>query len=611
MVRAARSSWPWAALPLASVFAVDPAGLAPFGPIKWLLVPVLVFAGVAWSLYEGRLAVTGVALPVFVGWTAVCASFGLDPLYAWTGTPERHFGVLAWLLVLLGWWAGRSLDGPARRLVIASSAIAGGLMGAWALAESLGWRPLQLVGVGDRPIGPLGSSAFLGAAGALLTPVAIGWAVQARDRARIVAGTCAALGLVALAASGARAAWFGAFVAAVIAIVVVRQRRIALAGLACAVLVVIVGLATGAAGRVGAVASDRDGGAHGRLDEWRIAVKVVAAHPILGAGPEGYRIAFGASVDDRYERAHGRNPVPDRAHSALLDVAATTGLPGLAMYLAAVAVALAGAIRSLRETPLMAGVAVGVIAYFAQSLFLFPIAELEPIVWLLAGILSVRVWDGTARPQPHRNVAVVTGALAVVALAAGVLDVVSDRRAKHDLALIGNDTIAPANAASFRPDQVRYRLVDLRVHESNGSTLGLQRALVDVNHALRTSPRDPVAQREKGRILLELARRGGSVGRARGYLADLLKEDPRNAETLLRLGIAHDLAGDQAGAIAAWRRAEYLAPKSASASSNLAVAYAKAGRTIAARKAAERALRRDPHNEPAQKVLEQLEKSGT
>src|SRR5437870_370685 len=113
---AARPSWPWAALPLAAALAVDPGGLAPFGPAKWAAVPTLVFAGTALLLANGTrrtsLAATWPdrALPLFVAWSAVAAVLGLDRLYAWTGTPERHFGVLAWVLVLLCWWGAQNLD---------------------------------------------------------------------------------------------------------------------------------------------------------------------------------------------------------------------------------------------------------------------------------------------------------------------------------------------------------------------------------------------------------------------------------------------------------------------------------------------------------------------
>ena len=625
MLKAERTAWPWAALPFAAVLAVDPWGLAPFGPVKWALVTTLVLAGFAGRAARGRAPLETArsafawhawALPAFVAWAAITALFGLDRVYAWTGTPERHFGVITWVLVLLCWSGGRALDAAKQRLVLASVALTVAVLGAWAGAEALGWTPLRLVGTGDRPIGPLGSSAFLGAAAALLTPVAFGWVAAETQHARRVAACVAATGgLVALAVSGARAALFGAAVIAVVTLVVRRQRAIGVAIAGAVVVVIAVVFAAGAASRVSSVASDRNGGAHGRLDEWRIALRVVGAHPVLGTGPEGYRLAFGTEVDDRYERAHGRNPLPDRAHSALLDVAATTGLVGLALYALAVGAAAWAALRALRHgPPLLAGAAVGVLAYFVQSLFLFPIAELEPIAWLLAGMCVSARPPAAESPSPlrvRRGVAAVAGALAVVALAAGVLDVIADQRAKRTLATVANDRPAHASVARLRPDQVRYRLIDAQAHAANGSSHGLAAAIADVDHALRVSPRDPVARREKGRLLLAVARlhpeRAAPANAARAYLERLVADDPRDAEVLLRLGVARDLAGDQPGAIAAWRRAEYLAPRSAAASSNLAVAYARAGRDGAARAAAERALRRDPSNGPARAVLDDLE----
>jgi O-antigen ligase/Flp pilus assembly protein TadD len=598
-------------LPIAALCAVDPSGLAPFGPAKWALVPTLVLLGFAALAHEGRLRLDGArALAAFVAWTAVCAAFGLDGLYAWTGTPERHFGVITWALVLLCWWAGRSLDAHARRIVLIACTIAIGAAGGWAGAEVLGWEPLRLVGVGDRPVGPLGSSAFLAAAAVLLTPIALGQTMQSRGWARVAAAATAGLGLTALAASGARAAILASVVVAVIVVVMHRDRRVLAVVGACALVGVGVVVASGAAHRVSSLASDRDGGARGRLDEWRVAARVVADRPVIGTGPEGYRIAFGRAVDDRYEQSHGRAPVPDRAHSALLDVAATTGLPGLGLYLVAVAMALVAAWKTVRRgPPLLAGAAVGVVAYFAQSVFLFPIAELEPLAWLLAGICAAERVPATKR---ERRVVATTGVgLAVVVAVAGLGDVMADRRAKHELARVAQDEPAMANVATLRPDQVRYRLVDARIHEKTATRRGLRRAIADLDHALAVSPRDPVVRTEKGRLLLELAQLGGEKANARAHLEQLSRDDPRNAETLLRLGVARDLTGDTTAAIAAWRGAERLAPHSAAASANLAVAYARQGRRAAAAAAARRALARDPHNDVARAVLEQLAKDGT
>ncbi|MGI8686243.1 MAG: tetratricopeptide repeat protein, partial [Acidimicrobiales bacterium] len=68
-----------------------------------------------------------------------------------------------------------------------------------------------------------------------------------------------------------------------------------------------------------------------------------------------------------------------------------------------------------------------------------------------------------------------------------------------------------------------------------------------------------------------------------------------------------DLAGDAAGAERAWLAAERLAPRSAAGSTNLALAYARAGRWDDARAAAERALRRDPGDARARGVLDEAD----
>ena len=330
-------------------------------------------------------------------------------------------------------------------------------------------------------------------------------------------------------------------------------------------------------------------------------------HPVTGVGPEGYRIAFGAAVDDAYEEAHGRTPLPDRAHSAPLDVLASTGAPGLLAYLALVTLTGRIVLRALRRgSALDAGLAAGLVAYAVQSLFLFPIAELEPVVWALAGLAVARA--GRDRERVSVRVSrVVPGVLAVgaaLALVAGGFDVVADHRAKHILAG------APADAdgaADLRPDAVRYHLVEARARESSGDVDG---AIGAVDDALVVSPLDPVARSEHARLLLDRARRshdGHDLAVARDALESLAHDDPRNAAVLLRLGVARALDDDAAGAERAWIAAERLAPASAAASTNLAVAYAEQGRDDDARAAARRAIARDPSATRARSVLDQLD----
>ncbi len=628
-----RRSWLPAALPVAAVLAVDPWGLAPFGPLKWALVSAIVLATVVVLPGRGR-PLTLARRParawlVFLAVVAAAAAFGLDPLYAWTGTPERHFGAVTWLLCALAFVAGQQLDEDDSRFVTLMAVTACLVAGVWAAAEQLGWDPIRLTGVGDRPVSSLGSSAYLGALAALLVPACLGIAIDPRWQrsARRVGSMAAGAGVAALVLSGARAAWLGLAVVGVLGLVLrrqriaarrrewraVRRRLVVLSALAVAAVVGL-GVATGAGGRIADAVGERDGGLHGRLDEWRVAARVVANHPLTGTGPEGYRVAFGASVDDAYEQDHGRTPLPDRAHSAVLDIAATTGVVGLVAFACMLGLVARFLVRAVRAGPVwVAGVATGVAAYGVQALLLSPVAELDPVAWLLAGVVVARVVrrEEVVRIRPPRLVPVLAAAAAVLALVAGALDVAADRVARRTLAAVADSRPVDADAAArLRPDAVRYRLVAARAYEAATTPGARAKALAQLDRALDISPGDPVAGAERARLLLNRARLTADeadIAAARSSVQTLVRHDPRNAELQLRLGIALDLSGDEAGAERAWLVAERLAPRSAAGPTNLALAYAKAGRWDEARAAARRALRRDPDDERAQGVLDEAD----
>lgn len=571
-----------AAVAPAALVAVDPAGWFPFGPVKWLAVSVLVPAGAAVLLARRPLRVAAAptaAAAALVAWQAAAAAMGEDRFYAWIGTPERHLGVLAWALAALALVAGQSLGTDRERRVVAAGLVAAGVgLGTAAAAEALGWEPAVL-DTGDRLSGLVGSPAYLGAAAALLLPALFGVAAdRSWARAWRAAAAAATAGLaVAAVGSGARAAWFGLAVAGAATgwaqrARLVRRPRLA-TGIAVAgvgVLAVLVVAGPVGARLAGALDAGEPGG-RGRLDEWRVAARVIADDPFTGVGPEGYRIAFAGAVDAGYERAHGRDPQPDRAHSAPLDLAATGGVPALAAWLAVTALAGRSVVAALRgDRPWLAGIAAGLVAHAAGSLFLFPVVEIEPVAWLLAGLLVGAVpIDGTParlRPAPRPALAAL-GALAALALVAGIADVAADRHARRaaDALAAGDGRTAAAAAASatgLRPDAVRLHLLEgrARIADRQGFVAGL----AAVDRALAVSPDDPVARRERARLLVgraEATRAPAHVDAARAEVERMLARDPVDSTLWALAAIAADLDGEAGAARRALRRAEDLAPE--------------------------------------------------
>ena len=392
---------------------------------------------------------------------------------------------------------------------------------------------------------------------------------------------------------GARAAWLGLAVAAVAVLAahtgavqaLVRRRpgRSAAIAVGLASVAVVVLVATPVGSRLGdATDPDRAGG-RGRIDEWRVAANVVADHPVVGVGPEGYRTAFHEGVDERYERAHGRRQQPDRAHSAPLDLALIGGLPLLAAWAAVLALVGRAAWRLLRDgAPWERGLAAALVAHWAGQLLLFPVAELEPVAWLLAGLV---VAESTEHPTgsgpehttqgsvvPGQNawgrgwVGRGVGVLVVGALFAGVTDLVADHRADRAVdALARGDQhaagVAADSAADLRPDVIRLHLLAARaaVADEQGALAGLQR----VDDALAVSPRDPITLLDRLLLLVQRAestQTPAHIAEARRDLGARLRVDRFNANLWRLDARLLTLEGDRPAAERSADRAQELTP---------------------------------------------------
>lgn len=619
-----------------ALLAIDPAGWFPFGPARWWIVStlgVLALAGVllrADPLRIERRVVAAWAIVLTV--LAVAAAWGVDGRYAWIGTPERRLGWATWLLFAVMHLVGRNLDPAAvrrgLRLLLPATAI---VLGGVAVAQAVGVRPGPFALGGSRPGSTLGSPALLGSAAVLLLPTVIGLVIEARHRGRRVETVLGAVGSVllvlALLTSGTRGAWFGLVVAlAVVAGWRRRGRETVGSGrrrgtggdltdgeregddegravptrriVGAAVVAIAIALLAVVPNPVGdriASLTDRDApGGLTRLDEWRVATRMIGSNPILGVGPEGYRIAFPTAVDDAYERAHGRDPLPDRAHSAPLDVATSGGLLGLAAWLGLWAVVGRRVLARIRAGDAVdVGLGTGILAALAASFVLFPTMEVDVVLWLFVGLLlgsavpatastspsaSVHTSSATAfaasvaasasrsasvslsgsapatagssrwlRGVPLRRVAMAVPIvlLAFVVFVSGLVGVLADRRAADAVAALrrGDDAVAlgaATRAVDLRPDVLRHHLLLARVRiATNG---GHRAAVADLDRAATWSPRDPVLRLARVRALVDLAeatRLPADLERAADAVGELLAADPSLTEGWLlseRLG---------------------------------------------------------------------------
>lgn len=578
--------------------AFDPWGFRPFTTIRWPLVAigVVVATALVWP-QRARLPrwlwLTGLA---FLGWLTLAALVGVDPVTAWLGHPQRHLGLVTWVVCLLGFRLGTALSGDRIHRVLGVGALVGAaLLGLGALVDLVGWHPAGVNFPGTRVGGFTGLPALLGAAGVLLVPLAFGAAAQVAPRWRRLGQAAAVLGLVAVVASQTRGAWIGLLVAAVVAWPVLGPRSRSTQGLAVAGLgvLVVVAVLTPVGGRVVSLFDLNDGTSKGRVSEWHLATGVVADHPLVGVGPEGYRIVVPGHIDDGYTRSYGREVIVDRAHNGVLDLVVVGGVPAgalLVVLVGGVGITLwrgRGAV-----TPFVAGATAATFGYLAQQLFLFPLAEVEPLAWIIAGVAWVGARSVTttgagsagasgatgddaaeaAAPEVAApglrgvRTVLVVGALAVLVI--GGLDVVADRRlAAAGQALTHGDqrrALVLADAATtLRPDSIDAWYVAAEVAASGPSLVDLDDGLDRVESGLAVSARDPALLDLHERLLTERALRSelpDDRARALAAVDRRLVDDPSNPAHSRHQGLLLVAEGSDGAARLALARALSLDP---------------------------------------------------
>ncbi len=612
----------------AALLAVDPWGWDHFGPLRWALVSTLGFTAIAISLGSGDMRLRPLPRWAVLGWAiagfglTVSTALSVDRWHALIGTPDRHLGLAAWMM-FAGLFATASMyPQTATPTVQRAMAISTALCGLYTVLELADVGGFASDFAGDRAGGPFGQPAFLGAAMVLAIPLCLALALDRQSGTlwRIAGGVGGLLGSTTLGVSQSRAAWVGAAVA--VSLVIFRRRQWAI-GAVCLALVVGLFFTTPLGERISTLTDFDDGVVAGRVDEWQVGVAALFDRPssvAWGYGPEGYRTVFGVFVDERYVIDHGRDVITDRAHSSLLDTSLAGGLiagAGLALLQVGLAVT---ALQRLNARDLV-DVALGaaVLGYLVQQLFLFPLAELDPVLWILAGLLVARRPQRTEyRPPLFRSVSggrqtvmLAAGFLAAVSAVGGLSDVAADH-AVNDAVAADDEVVALAaadRARSRRPDSVRYDFIAAQVAESTGTIEGFEAALARLDAGLDISPRDPAFLAERGIVLLEIARReetDESLETALNALEQLDTTDPNNPATELTHGIALALAGDTDAAIGELEHAAVLDPGAIEPHLNLAVVYFEQNDSIAAERALAEVDRLSPANAQAQALRQEF-----
>lgn len=345
----------------------------------------------------------------------IAQNYGLDPISGWGAAPFTDFGrsfanignpltLAAYLTLMMG--AGTALwlgaDSRTRR---AAWLLALATIGAcWIYAESRG----ALLGVGVAlPVVLLAVRHRMGTVLPLLVPAAVLVGAMA---VAVVVSKASGFSTLSLRLSAVLLAYL-ALVGVFVWLLERGGARPAL--LLVLVLLAGVGVTAFAAvysgnltladlGATRAKASqDGDISTQTRLYTWRDTVPMILDRPLLGHGPDNYGEAFRPYTSEKLKAlisdSRGNVRILNRTHNHFLQIAATTGLLGLASYLWVLVSYFRNVYRRGGWT--LAALSGGVLAYVAQIQTAFPSVATETVFWGLLGasVALMRLHDRGAR----------------------------------------------------------------------------------------------------------------------------------------------------------------------------------------------------------------------
>jgi tetratricopeptide (TPR) repeat protein len=270
---------------------------------------------------------------------------------------------------------------------------------------------------------------------------------------------------------------------------------------------------------------------HHRQAIWLNTAAMVGDAPVLGVGLGNHKVRYPAyarraAVDEIL----GADAQLDHAHNDILQLAAETGLVGLALaaWLALRALQAWRALaRAQTMPPLLVAWAVAAVGLLVDALFSFPMQRALPPVVLCVGLGSIAGLAGL-RPGAGRGATRLAAAVAAAALAAVVV----------------------FQARAVRADRHVRRML---AAEARGAWPVVRD---EASAALADRPRHRQALFGLGTA--ELSR--GRIPEARAAFRRLLEDYPHDLPALGNLALAHAAAGEDAGALELWGRVLALDP---------------------------------------------------
>ncbi len=135
------------------------------------------------------------------------------------------------------------------------------------------------------------------------------------------------------------------------------------------------------------VVNDDDTGGSNRIYVWKKSVELIEKRPIFGYGLDNMYIGMRKYFYDEIVEKFGRYRLWDKAHNEFLNIAVSSGIPALLIYLGFLGYVLTKGYRYAKTSNLHLAVFISVIAYLIQAQFNIEMVMVHYIFMAMLGML--------------------------------------------------------------------------------------------------------------------------------------------------------------------------------------------------------------------------------
>jgi O-antigen ligase len=123
---------------------------------------------------------------------------------------------------------------------------------------------------------------------------------------------------------------------------------------------------------------------------WEKSVSLIPDYFWLGTGPDTLKFVFPATHEELTTYMGDPNMIVDKVHNEYIQIAVTTGVPALLIYISLLVYIFVVAFKAMKvsnqsERLLLYGLLAAILGYMAQALFNISVVPVAPFFWILLG----------------------------------------------------------------------------------------------------------------------------------------------------------------------------------------------------------------------------------